>query len=82
MGGYARQLSALGYPQRASFSCDDAQQCRYLIVWLELTKIRQWTEEQREALKRVDHPTWSAALQHVGHTRNLHLQQRCSPLAA
>eukprot|EP00039_Didymoeca_costata_P002395 m.59880 g.59880 ORF g.59880 m.59880 type:complete len:241 (+) comp11279_c0_seq2:1293-2015(+) len=54
-----RKLSALQFPDAASFSLDDEDAFRNLIVWLEDTKIRHYKIEERGPLRSTDPTEWA-----------------------
>mmetsp|Transcript_30948 Transcript_30948/g.50306 ORF Transcript_30948/g.50306 Transcript_30948/m.50306 type:complete len:252 (+) Transcript_30948:39-794(+) len=61
-GGFVRKLRALQYPHWDRFDPTDKRQYRTLIVWLEETKIRLYSIENRKPLRKVNEDeTWEPA---------------------
>jgi len=59
---FTRKLQALRYPQADTFDIRESSHYRTLVVWLELTRIRQLSEADRSTLKEIESPTWRTAL--------------------
>ncbi|KFB40631.1 AGAP001816-PA-like protein [Anopheles sinensis] len=65
---FERYLTALQYIGNQPVNIDDRKEFRSLIVWLEDQKIRHYSIEDRESLKRVDAlDNWEAAYEKYKH---------------
>ncbi len=57
-----RKLQALDYPEADAYQPEDENKFKSLIVWLEDQKIRHYTVETREPLRKTSSPQWRQAL--------------------
>jgi len=58
---FRRKLLALEYPRAEQFTVQDTKEFQTLVLWLEETKIRFYSMDDREPLRKVDAPGWPAA---------------------
>ncbi|XP_041972715.1 RNA transcription, translation and transport factor protein [Aricia agestis] len=55
------KLTALGHPNPEGFNCEDEQEYRSVILWLEDQKIRHYKIEEREGLRNTESDSWKEA---------------------
>lgn len=56
-------LSALKYPKAGSGLLDNDKDFAALVIWLENTKIRQYSIEDRKGLANIQNPSWDTSFQ-------------------
>ncbi|KAI5643596.1 putative carnitine deficiency-associated protein domain-containing protein [Phthorimaea operculella] len=55
------KLTALGHPSPDNFNCEDENEYRSVVLWLEDQKIRHYKIEDREGLRNIDSESWTEA---------------------
>ncbi|CAB3377867.1 Hypothetical predicted protein [Cloeon dipterum] len=60
---FKRKLAALDYQSEEPFDCEDEQQFRTLVLWLEEQKIRHLRIEDRDPLRVTHSPEWEKGYQ-------------------
>ncbi|XP_059477945.1 RNA transcription, translation and transport factor protein [Neocloeon triangulifer] len=56
---FKRKLKALEFQSESPFDCEDDNQFRNLVLWLEEQKIRHYKIEDRDLLRKTESPDWN-----------------------